>query len=234
MRQHYDVITLFSASRAAFPGEIPALADAENLAKSMHGELLLRLIDEIEPHRLPSLAKKVAARFKISRSWRRISFSRRSRFNSEATSSTPAGMAGASIIRSRLRPIQRTSVDSPIPRSSAISRCVRPLVRTSRTASSSNSRVNRFCFVIEFTFHLRKTLHFLEASPTSTLTISEAGVKAIPIEPAEVPATWWRAHPPKLDQEGLNGAISARKSHSLPSTKLLILTNAIASRRGST
>ncbi len=60
--------------------------------------------------------------------------------------------------RSRLRPIQRTSVDRPTPGSSATSRCVRPLV--SRTASSSNSFVNRRCFVIGFAFHLRKTLHF--------------------------------------------------------------------------
>jgi len=42
---------------------------------------------------------------------------------------------------------------------------VRPLVATSRTASSSNSFVTRRCFVIEFAFHLRKTLHFSEASP---------------------------------------------------------------------
>src|SRR3954451_12988421 len=63
-------------------------------------------------------------------------------------------------------PIQRTNVDSPIPRSSAISRCVRPLVCASRTASSANSGVN-LCFVIEFTFHLRKTLHSFEASPIS-------------------------------------------------------------------
>jgi hypothetical protein len=38
----------------------------------------------------------------------------------------------------------------PIPRSQAISRCVRPLVCTRRTASSSNSFVNRRCCVIEF------------------------------------------------------------------------------------
>ena len=51
---------------------------------------------------------------------------------------------------SRLRPIQRASVDRPIPRSLAISRCVRPLVCTRRTASSANSFVNRRCCVIEF------------------------------------------------------------------------------------
>jgi hypothetical protein len=46
--------------------------------------------------------------------------------------------------------IQRTSVDSPIPRSPAISRCVRPLVCARRTASSSNSFVNRRCCIFEF------------------------------------------------------------------------------------
>lgn len=45
---------------------------------------------------------------------------------------------------------QRTSVDSPIPRSSATSRCVRPLVCTSRTASASNSCVNRLFCIMEF------------------------------------------------------------------------------------
>jgi len=58
--------------------------------------------------------------------------------------------AGSTACRSGLRPIQRTSVDRPIPRSPAISRCVRPLVCTRRTASSANSFVNRRCCVIEF------------------------------------------------------------------------------------
>ncbi len=49
-------------------------------------------------------------------------------------------------------------------------------------------------------------------TPTSTLTISEAGVKAIAIEPAEIPARWWRPQPPKPDQEGLTRAIRARKT----------------------
>ena len=40
----------------------------------------------------------------------------------------------------------------------------RPLVKANRTASSSNSFVKAFCLVIEFTFHLRETLHFIGAS----------------------------------------------------------------------
>src|SRR4051794_8413237 len=84
----------------------------------------------------------------MSPSCRRISFSRRSRFSSAVTSLSVA--AGSTGRRSRLRPIQRTSVDSPIPKSPAISRCVRPLVCARRTASSSNSFVNRRCCVIEF------------------------------------------------------------------------------------
>ena len=102
----------------------------------------------------------------MSRSCRRISFSRRSRLSSTITSSVLTGSAIAGT-RSRLLLIQRVSVESPTPRSSAICRFVRPLVPTSRTASSSNSFVNRFCFVIEFAFHIRGTLHFSEASPVS-------------------------------------------------------------------
>src|SRR6202048_4904023 len=79
--------------------------------------------------------------------------------------SSDRAFSGASISRSRFRAIQRVSVDRPTPRFSANSRRVRPLVRARRTASSSNSCVNPFCFVIEFTFHPRKTLHFFEASP---------------------------------------------------------------------
>ena len=44
-----------------------------------------------QPHRLPSLAKKVAALFRISRSCRKISFSRRNRFNSARQDLLPLG-----------------------------------------------------------------------------------------------------------------------------------------------
>src|SRR5580700_7715935 len=90
--------------------------------------------------------------------------------------SSDRAFSGASISRSRFRAIQRVSVDRPTPRFSANSRRVRPLVRARRTASSSNSCVNPFCFVIEFTFHPRKTLHFFEASPIIELGASNLGV----------------------------------------------------------
>lgn len=51
-------------------------------------------------------------------------------------------------LRSLLRPIQRVSVDSPTPRSSATDHRVRPLVSANRTASSSNALVNRLCCLI--------------------------------------------------------------------------------------
>ena len=73
----------------------------EHAAKAGCGELVLRLIDKAELHRLPSLAKKAAARLRISRSWRRISFSRRRRFNSAAISSPAGG-----------RPACRTDADA--------------------------------------------------------------------------------------------------------------------------
>ena len=68
MRQQNHVLALSPTGGAILPGEIAALADAENFAEPVNGEFLLRLIDEAEPHRLPSLAKKVVARFRISRS----------------------------------------------------------------------------------------------------------------------------------------------------------------------
>src|SRR4051794_22687270 len=148
MRQQHHVVTLAAAGWPTFPGEIAALADAEHAAQAVDRELRFCPIDEREPHRLPSRTKKAVAFFRMSRSCRRISFSRRSRFSSAVTSLSAA--AGSIAPPSRLRPIQRTSVDSPIPRSPAISRCVRPLVCARRTASSLNSLVNRRCCVIEF------------------------------------------------------------------------------------
>ena len=67
------------AGRPALPGEITALADTQNLTKPLYGEFFFRLVDKGEPHRLPSRAKKAVARFRMSRSWRNTSFSRRSR-----------------------------------------------------------------------------------------------------------------------------------------------------------
>src|SRR5918995_6477496 len=142
MGEQHQVVPLPLGRGPALPGEVAALAHLEDLAQALDGELLLRPIDELEPHRLPSLAKKAVARFRISRSWRSTSFSRRSRFSSAAMSSwRPSG--GCSIGRSRRRSIQFRSVDRPIPRSEAISRRERPLVWASRTASARNSGVKR-------------------------------------------------------------------------------------------
>src|SRR4029077_9014335 len=58
MSQQHHVLMLSTAGRSILPGKIAALADAKNLAETLDGEFLLRRIDETEPHRLPSLAKK--------------------------------------------------------------------------------------------------------------------------------------------------------------------------------
>jgi hypothetical protein len=47
-------------------------------------------------------------------------------------------------------------------------------------------------------------------TPTATLTIAEASLKAIPVAPEDIPARWWKPQPPKLDQDGLTKAIRAR------------------------
>ncbi len=48
-------------------------------------------------------------------------------------------------------------------------------------------------------------------TPTSTLTVAEASVKAIAIAPEDIPSRWWKPQPPKLDQDGLTKAIRARE-----------------------
>src|SRR5918993_5352831 len=87
MGQQHQILPFTWARRTRSPGKVTAWAHFEDLAQARDGEALFRRIDELELHRLPSLAKKAVARLRISRSWRRISFSRRSRFSSAAMSS---------------------------------------------------------------------------------------------------------------------------------------------------
>jgi hypothetical protein len=47
-------------------------------------------------------------------------------------------------------------------------------------------------------------------TPTATLTLAEASLKAIAVAPEDIPARWWKPQPPKLDQDGLTKAIRAR------------------------
>src|SRR5690606_33477131 len=58
MGQQHQVLPLSWAGRTASPGKVAALADTQNLAQARDGEVLFRRIDELESHRLPSLAKK--------------------------------------------------------------------------------------------------------------------------------------------------------------------------------
>ncbi|WP_205320079.1 hypothetical protein, partial [Notoacmeibacter marinus] len=98
-----------------------------NTAHAADGKAGLLRLDESEAHRLGSFAKKAAAFFRMSRSCFSIAFSRRNRFNS-ACMSTEAS-TGSLASRSRLS--HRVNVESPIPRSSAISLFGPPLVRPS-------------------------------------------------------------------------------------------------------
>src|SRR3954462_7151453 len=99
MRQQHHVVTLAAASWPTFPGEIAALANPEHTAQAIGGNARVRPIDEREPHRLPSRTKKAVAFFKMSRSCRRISFSRRSRFSSAVTSLSAQHPAAAAQLR---------------------------------------------------------------------------------------------------------------------------------------
>jgi hypothetical protein len=48
-------------------------------------------------------------------------------------------------------------------------------------------------------------------TPTATLSLAEASLKAIAVAPEDIPARWWKPQPPKLDQEGLTKAVRARE-----------------------
>ena len=144
MGQQHHVLMLSTAGRSILPGKIAALTDAKNLAETLDGEFLLRRIDETEPHRLPSLAKKVAAPLQDLA------------FLPQDLILAPQPLQ---LSRQVLLPFGRRRLDlvlealvepasqrrRPTPRSMAISLCVRPLTSTNRTASASNSFPNRRC-----------------------------------------------------------------------------------------
>jgi hypothetical protein len=48
-------------------------------------------------------------------------------------------------------------------------------------------------------------------TPTSTLSVRDAGVKAIVVAPEDIPSSYWRAQPPRLDQDALTKAVRARE-----------------------
>src|SRR4051794_9196275 len=58
MGEQHEILALPLRGGTILPGEIAARADVEELAQACDREVLLRRIDEAEPHRLPSLAKK--------------------------------------------------------------------------------------------------------------------------------------------------------------------------------
>lgn len=114
------------------------------------------------PHRLPSLAKKSRGPFQDPALLRQdlVLTAQTLQFGSRIVLAVDHGGRTRS-------PIPATADPAHQRRESATARCVWPLVSTRRTASSSNSCVNRLCLVIEFSSRLRKTLHCFEASPHS-------------------------------------------------------------------
>src|ERR1700732_4247743 len=48
-------------------------------------------------------------------------------------------------------------------------------------------------------------------TPTATLSLAEASLKAIAAAPEDIPARRWKPQPPKLDQDGLTKAIRTRE-----------------------
>ena len=70
----------------------------------------------------------------------------------------------------------------------------------------------------------RKTLR----TPTSTLTIAEASLKAIAIAPEDIPARWWKPQPPKLDQDGLTKAVAFLRERREDHQALITGASAIA------
>jgi hypothetical protein len=53
-------------------------------------------------------------------------------------------------------------------------------------------------------------------TPTATLSLAEASLKAIVGAPEEIPARWWKPQPPKLDQDWRR---TASRRHNAPERK---------------
>src|SRR5712692_1037790 len=115
---------------------------------------------------LCSLEKNAAARFKKSRSFLSVSFSRRSRVNSSASTRTAARVLPRDCA-CRSSPIQRYSTLSEIPRSRATWATGRPDSCTSFTASDLNSSV-----------YLRRFVSVMIASDFTILPLIGVSVKS--------------------------------------------------------
>jgi hypothetical protein len=116
-----------------------------------------------------STAKKVAPPAQTATNPQALPTTAGSMIGSPGLGGSAVAPPSASAALSRLRPIRRTCVESPTPRSSAISRWVLPLVRTRRTASSSNSAVNRRCYFMRGLLHHRDHSTFPKQVHPSTL-----------------------------------------------------------------
>src|SRR2546430_10717822 len=129
-----------AAGRARFPGVIAARGDTERAANRLDLKGGLLPFDELEHgYRigLVSAAKKAAALFRISFSWRKRWFSRRS-----WRSSSRSSLVSPSLRRpaSRSDCLTQSRTDSVVtPKPLATSLIGRPPSRTSRTASVLNS-----------------------------------------------------------------------------------------------
>src|SRR5579871_1040616 len=122
------------------PGPIAARGDTQHMAQPSDGMVrLLALHELVDPHRNPLLswAKKAAAFFRISRSSRKMRFSRRKRRSSSCSSLVSPSLrlpASRSACLSHKR-----SVSTLMPSSRAITVCGLPLVRANWIASARNS-----------------------------------------------------------------------------------------------
>ena len=114
--------------------------DAKNLAETLDGNSLLRRIDETEPHRLPSLAKKSRGSLQdLAFPAARSHSSRRNplQLSRQGPPAVRAGGALRSFVLTALVEPAPQRPERPTPRSLAISLCVRPLTSTNRTASAA-------------------------------------------------------------------------------------------------
>src|SRR4051794_4804531 len=127
------------ARRPVLPGVVAGSADAEHAAQQGDGMLCFLRVDQPEAHhrRSVSRAKKAAAALRISRSWARRRFSRRSRRSSSRSSLVSPSRRpprSSSVCLTQLR-----SDCGETPSSSAIWGIEPPLERTSSTACRRNS-----------------------------------------------------------------------------------------------
>jgi hypothetical protein len=136
-------------------------------------------------------------RFALARSWKR------SKRCSTSSTPWPPRIPISSPTSSKARPISSNSSRPSAPRSSTTladgAKAALDKLQARKRAAEHRIELKRRLLALTLQQIGLKTLR----TPTATLTLAEASLKAIAVAREDIPARWWKPQSPKLDQDGL-------------------------------